>query len=731
MLNFSVQSLKSTKGLFLALSVILLSASAVAQHTYRILIVDAESGEPLPGANVVLLNSHHGDAADANGIAEIRNLEAGTYFAAISFVGYTTLIDTLIVPAMNGILRTVRLEPSAHEVDEIVVTTTRSSRVIEDIPTRVEVVGADELDEKSSMRSSDIRMQLNESTGIMVQSTSAVSGSATFRIQGLEGRYTQLLKDGFPLYAGFASGLSLLQIPPLDLRQIEIVKGSSSTLHGGGAIAGLVNLITKQPGLDPENSFLINGTGAGGLDVSGYFSRRREAIGWSLFSAANVQAPYDANGDRFSDLPKMKRFSLHPKFFYYGNQTSLSFGINSAFEVRSGGAMSMLRGESSDPNLYVEQNTTDRISSQLSFDHVIGDRFFMNARNSVGHVRRTVKAAGSEFSGAQWSTFSEVTGQAHSGKAEWIFGLNLWTDDFREMSGGGRDISSTTFGSFVQYSGLLTEHVTLETGIRIDRHSDLGSYVLPRVSLLLRINPTLTSRLGGGTGYKTPTIFTEESENAHFNNVRPLGPDVLAERSFGVNWDVNYRMILGEELTLTFNQLFYYTRLDDPLSPDPDSLAGSVLLYRNSEGFVDTKGFETNVKISLEHYKLLLGYTFGDPRMHDAGGTSRLPLTPMHRLNVILLYEIERKIRVGLEFYYTGSQELRTGGSGRDYWISGLMIEKQWEPFSFFLNFENFTDTRQSRFGPLFAGPEANPVFVDLYAPLEGFVINAGFKVRF
>ncbi len=90
-------------------------------------------------------------------------------------------------------------------------------------------------------------MMLNESTGIQKQQISATSANASIRIQGLDGRYTQILKDGFPLYAGFSGGLGLLQTPPLDLKQVEIIKGSSSTLYGGGAIAGMVNFITKEP----------------------------------------------------------------------------------------------------------------------------------------------------------------------------------------------------------------------------------------------------------------------------------------------------------------------------------------------------------------------------------------------------------------------------------------------------------------------------------------------------
>lgn len=132
----------------------------------------------------------------------------------------------------------------------MIVTTTRTSRTITNEPTRTEIISGEELAEKANMKPGDIRMMLTESTGIQTQQTSATSFNAGIRIQGLDGRYTQLLRDGYPLYAGFSGGLSILQIAPLDLRQVEVIKGSASTLYGGGAIAGLVNLVSKTPGLE-------------------------------------------------------------------------------------------------------------------------------------------------------------------------------------------------------------------------------------------------------------------------------------------------------------------------------------------------------------------------------------------------------------------------------------------------------------------------------------------------
>ena len=110
------------------------------------------------------------------------------------------------------------------------------------------------------MKPGDIRMLLNETTGIHIQQTSATSFNSGVRIQGLSGKYTQLLRDGMPMYWSLSSGLSLLQISPLDLQQVEVIRGPNSTLYGGGAIAGLINLVTKKPGPQQEKSMLFNMT---------------------------------------------------------------------------------------------------------------------------------------------------------------------------------------------------------------------------------------------------------------------------------------------------------------------------------------------------------------------------------------------------------------------------------------------------------------------------------------
>ncbi|HCM75773.1 MAG TPA: hypothetical protein DIS90_05300, partial [Cytophagales bacterium] len=212
-------------------------------------------------------------------------------------------VDTLYFPLADKTYD-VLLESEAEEMEEVIVRATRSSRTIADIPTRIEAISGEELEEKGNMKPGDIRMLLNESTGIQTQQTSATSYNSSIRIQGLDGKYTQILKDGLPLYAGFSGGLSLLQIVPLDLQQVEVIKGASSTLYGGGAIAGLVNLVSKVPEEERELNFMVNGTSALGLDLSGFYGQKFGKTGTTVFASYNVGSPYDPADIGLTAIPK-------------------------------------------------------------------------------------------------------------------------------------------------------------------------------------------------------------------------------------------------------------------------------------------------------------------------------------------------------------------------------------------------------------------------------------------
>lgn len=212
-----------------------------------------------------------------------------------------------------------------------------------------------------------------------------------------------------------------------------------------------------------------------------------------------------------------------------------------------------------------------------------------------------------------------------------------------------------------------------------------------------------------------------------FRNVRPIGPRRLeAERSAGANFDVNYRMALGEELTLSTNGLFIYTHINNPLTLD---FEGSFYTYRQPEGQLQTQGMEVNLKWEYRDLKLFVGYTLADVSQRINQRKEVYPLVAKQRLNNVLMYEKHESFRVGFEAYYFSPQLLNDGATGQSYWILGLMTEKKLGGnFSIFLNFENFLDTRQTGFDTIFTGSISRPEFRDIYAPVDGFVINGGIK---
>lgn len=710
-----------------------LNLCVYAQNTFKAVIKDSEKKEPLMGVTAQVTGTTIATISDENGHIILTGIANGLQEIQFSYIGFAQRTDSFNFPLEDTAPIEILLYEQSVDLEEIVISSTRSTRTIQNIPTRIEFIGSEELDEKGNMKAGDIRMLLAESTGIHVQTTSPTSANASIRIQGLDGRYTQILKDGFPIYSGASSGLGLLQIPPLDLKQVEVIKGSTSTLYGGGAIAGLVNLISKTPTEERDLRFHLNGTSGRGLDINGFYGQKFKKIGTTIFASHNRNGAYDPAQIGLSAIPQFERYVLNPKLFvYFNDKTKMNFGINTTIENRLGGDMLYIKGKGDNTHQYFEENKTQRYSTQFVFDHTVNENSFVQIKNSVSYFNRNTAIPNYEFEGTQTATFTEASYTHSKEKSEWVTGVNIWTDNFKEKQMTAfplRDYNQTTFGAFVQNSFKATDWLQLETGLRTDYVIDYGAVFLPRISALFQIANGLTSRIGGGFGYKTPTIFTEESERIQYQNVMPIDDNTnKLEKSYGANADINYRTNIGDDWTFSINHLFFYTYLDNPLLLQ--NIATNTYQFINSSGYIHTKGTETNIKIGYDDFKLFLGYTFTETRLIENGINTENPLTPKHRINSVLMYEIEDKWKIGLEAYYFSPQKLNDGTTGKDYVMCGFMAEKIWERFSLYINFENFLDTRQTRFDNIYTGTITNPVFKDIYAPLDGFVINGGIKFR-
>lgn len=718
---------------------VLYAGSAFSQHTLNVLIKDKKSAEPLAGATALLLGTANGTSADKNGSLTLSDIPDGKQRIEFRYLGYETQVDTLTFPGVDSSQLIIQLSQEGggegKELEELVVSTTRSSRTIATIPTRIELISSEELEEKGSMKPGDIRMLLAESTGIQTQQTSATSGNSSIRIQGLDGKYTQIIRDGFPLYSGFSGGLGLLQVAPLDLKQVEIIKGSSSTLYGGGAIAGLVNLVSKTPTPERQLSFIANGTSALGLDLSGFYARKFKRTGTTIYAAYNHGSAYDPSGTGFTAIPEYDRFTLNPKVFIdLTSRTTLIAGINTTIENRIGGDIFFIKNGASAGHSYFEQNRTGRYSTQVELDHQFNEKEKLVVKNSLSYFDRSIQLPEYRFSGVQLSTYSEADYIRKGDRADWVAGLTFLSDKFTEKKRSSfpqRDYNYQTLGAFIQNTWNLSRQLTLESGLRTDYHNAYGFFLLPRVSAMWKLNSHFSTRLGGGLGYKAPNVFTEDAERIQFRNVLPVDVrGTKAERSYGANYDLNYKTSLfDDQVSFSINQLFFYTRINDPVLLR--LVPGGDLQYIQPKGNLNTKGLETNIKLTWSAFKLFLGYTLADVHQQTGLGTSTYPLVSRHRLNNVLMYEIENKLKIGAEAYYSSPQTLNDGLKGRAYWTAGLMAERMWKQFSLFVNFENITDTRQTRFNTIYTGTMTSPVFRDIYAPLDGFVVNGGIKLKF
>lgn len=714
---------------------------AFCQHQVTFSVKDSLTMEPLLGATILLKGTGNGAVADIQGKVTIQNVPPGMQTFLVRMTGYLPKEIVLTVPAAQKEV-SVLLTVSSDELDEIIVEGTRSNRTIDNIPTRVEVL-TEEIDEASTMDPSKVAHLLTHSTGIQVQQTSATSNTANVRIQGMDGRYTQTLRDGFPLYGGFSGSLSIMQIPPLDLRQVEYVKGSSSTLYGAGAISGLINLISKEPKLGRDETILhVNASHVGAFDVNAFTSSRRGKIGYTLLAQRNTHRFFDADDDGFTDLPQLTKYNFNPKlFFYFNEKNKLYVGTTITNEIRQGGDTKLFGFSVPDSlHFYKETNDVSRITTQVKFDHQFGANLTLTARNSFNIFNRVMRITPSplvgvyQFGGEQISSFSEIAVSFKKSANVLIAGLNYYTDYFTEEIVQGslkRDEGLQTVGAFINYTFDVNSKMAIESGLRGDYTMEMDFHLLPRVSMLFKWTEKLTTRIGGGMGYRNPSIFNQEAEVLGYRNVLPIDyKKTESEKSYGANADIGYKTTFGENFFININQMFFFTHLNNPLVLSDTSGNSGVYQFVNANGYTESYGAETFFKFGFYDFVFFAGYTYTHVTHHFGDSTVLATLTPQHSLKGDLLYALPGKWRIGADYEYKSSQLLSNGISRPEFWTYGVVVEYTWTNYTLFCNVENFTNVRQTQYKNMASAPYNTPQFTEVWAPLDGIVLNVGFKIR-
>ncbi|MCI0432498.1 MAG: TonB-dependent receptor [Gemmatimonadetes bacterium] len=693
------------------------AGSASAQQTARVTVRVESAGVAVDGAEVRAgtLTSLTGEDGNI-----VLTLPFGTHLLEVQRLGY--LPASLRLSVQSDTLVIVTLEAQAAEADEIVVASTRRDRRIEDEPVRVEVLTGEEIEEKLLMTPGSLVMLLNETTGLRVQETSPALGGAGIRIQGLRGRYTQLLADGLPLYGGQAGALGLLQIPPMDLRQVEVIKGAASALYGGSALGGVVNLISKRPA--NEREILVNATTRAGGDALLWLAGDHDRWGYTLLGGAHTQRRTDVDDDAWIDIASHSRFTARPRIFWYGPRGNGMVTAGFMTEDRRGGGR--VPGGAS----FAQNLETTRADAGMTGRGLLGDAMLLDWRASAATTAHDHRFGALRERDRHTTFFGEASLRGEAGRHHWAAGLALQRDGYGARDISGFDYAWWTPGIFAQDELRVGGGVTLAGSARLDRHSEYGTFLSPRVSLLAKPAETIALRVSAGTGFFAPTPFTEETEDVGLSRVEPLtGLEAERARSASADLGVTLR---GVEINLTL----FASDIEAAVAVE-SALGASLARLINLDGTTRTRGTELLVRYRREPWGITVSHTYLDATepAPDGNRRQRVPLTPRHMAGLVAVHEREGEGRAGLELYFTGKQSLdgnpyRT--SSAPYVIVGVLLEKRFGRVRAFLNLENLTDTRQTRHHPVVL--PAPGLFgrrtTDSWAPLEGRVFNGGVRVR-
>ena len=626
---------------------------------------------------------------------------------------------------------TVDLEAESVLTQEITVTATRTETRLEDQPLRVEVLDQEEVEEKALMTPGDIAMLLNETSGIRVQVTAPSLGAANIRVQGLRGRYTQLLADGLPLYGGQTGAIGLLQIPPLDLGRVEIIKGVASALYGSSALGGVINLVSRRP-QQSERELLLNQTTRGGSDSVFWLAEPvKNRWGYTLLGGAHYQKRNDIDGDGWADLAGYRRAVIRPRIYFDdGEGRSLFITTGATIEERKGGTIG--GAIVPDGRRFPEELDTQRFDTGLVGRFLWGNRVvsvrsaFMTQhhRHQFGDVIERDRHE---------TAFAEAAVSGTSGKHTWAAGTALEANLYRS-----RDVSRFNYtyivpAVFVQDDYTLGPRVTLSGSARVDAHSVYGGFFNPRISALFRPASQWTLRVSTGTGVFAPTPFIEETEAVGLSRLLPLR-GVQPEKAWSVSSDVGW-----SSSHLELNGTVFGSLIRHPVMLRQAGMASpqSIEIF-NAGGPTRTAGSEFLARLRQGEFTVVVTHTLVHSTEIDRNDDQRrgVPLTPKYTASIVGTWERERKARIGFELFYTGRQRLEDNpyrAESVPYWIFGMLVERRFGPARVFVNAENLLNIRQTRYDPLLRAQQNfdGRWTVDAWTLLEGRVVNAGLRFGF
>ena len=644
-------------------------------------VIDKVSGLHLPYVAVTIEGTTIGVVTDATGHYIIKNMTPGTYTVEVSAVGYIT--TTKQVKVVAGQTHEVEFELSGDAVtlDQIVVSSNRSETLKREAPSLVSVVDSEIFDRVSS---ASLAGGLAYQPGVRVENTCQNCGFPQVRINGLDGRYSQILVDSHPLFSSLTGVYGMEQIPANMIERVEVMRGGGSALYGASAIGGTINIITKEPKQSmAEMSHTTTAIAMGGamenattLNASLVSDSGKAAV--SVFAQSRTSGGYDVDGDGFTELLESNSEALGMRsVFRTSNYSRITAQYHRIKDYRRGGdqldkpqhlaevceqADHIIDGGSvtfdwSDPT------HTSRVNIYGSFQNTARTSYYGAGQdpNAYGRTHDLMAAAGVQyvhefdhflFMPSILTIGSEVT---HNNLHDTSLGYNIDTKQIANI-----------YGAYFQ-NEWRNKQWSILLGGRLDKHNLISAPIFsPRANL--RYNPTeeISLRLSYAGGYRAPQAYDEDLHVAIVGGERTrivLDPNLREERSSSWSASAEFYHTFGTVATNLIVEGFH-TRLDDVFAlrekgHDNEGVAIQER-YNGSGATVSGVNIEGRALLSRK-LELQAGFTlqrsrYAEPEQWSETAPASLDMfrTPDAYGYFTLMYKPTARLNIDLTGNYTG-----------------------------------------------------------------------------
>lgn len=648
-----------TKRILLLQFVLLVFSVQLKAQLSKITGTVSIKGEPIEFANVYLEGADRGGMTDASGRFEILRVRPGEYIIKISYIGFKTHEQKLIVEYSVDQKLDIELKREGVRGDEIVVTGTLQEITRAESPVPVEVFSPKFFKMNPTPSLYDAMQNVN---GVRPQLNCSVCNTGDIHINGLEGPYTMVLIDGMPIVSGLSTVYGLSGIPNSMIERVEIVKGPASTLYGSEAVGGLINVITKKASSAP--TFLIDGMSSNwldlNLDLGGKLSVRDKIdvlTGVNLFNYTN---PIDNNNDGFTDVTIQQRVSLFQKWSMKRDEGRVfTLAGRYLYEDRWGGDMDWTREYRGGTEVYGESIYTKRWELIGNYQLPTAEKLLL----SVSYNNHTQDSfyGDLKYHADQRIGFAQLIWDTEINNQNIVAGTALrytYYDDDTPATASSSDVNinnpDETWlpGIFVQNNISLGKSNKLLLGLRYDHNSRHGNIWTPRFAYKWIANERNVFRVNAGTGFRIVNLFTED--HAVLTGAREviIEEQLDPEKSYNINLNYEHKIFGSNGRYIGLDATAWYTYFTNQIFPDYETNSNQII-YTNLDGHGVTQGVSLNMTFEARNgMKLITGGSFIDVFTEERGARQQPLLTERWTGTWALSVPIRNS---GIKLDYTGN----------------------------------------------------------------------------